>query len=261
MITKTEILKQLNKFDSSGKPVIVHTSLRAIGQIDGGADTLLDALIAHFTENDGILCIPTHTWDKLELDLNKAESCLGALPTVAAGRCEGIRSLHPTHSMMVFGKREKVKKFVEKESFVDSPTSPNGCYGNIFKEDGYILLVGVGQEKNTCIHCVEEMLCVPNRLTEEGIHASIIHKNETVKKRHLRWFDPVIPDVSVYFGKFEPAFRYFGAITDGVLGNAEVQFCSSAKIKEALSVIYKNANGTEILADNLPLDKKLYEVY
>ena len=258
MITKAELLKELRNFKSEGKPVIVHTSLKAIGEIDGGADILLDVLIEHFTTNDGLLCIPTHTWRQLELNLNKAESCIGVLPTVAAGRKNGVRSLHPTHSMTVFGEKHRVSEFVKNEKYVDSPTHPDGCYGNIFKEDGYILLIGVGQEKNTCIHCVDEMLNIPNRLTEKGITARIVYQDGNVESRHLRWFDPIIPDVSVNFGKFEPVFRYFGALEYGVLGNAEVQFCRATKIKQALEVVYNNSKGTELLSDNLPLDDKLY---
>lgn len=259
MINKNELIKQLKVFDSYGKPVIVHSSLKAIGKIDGGADTLIDALKEVFTQNGGLLCIPAHTWKTCVLDLNKEETCIGALPTAATGRKDGVRSLHPTHSMVVFGDKEKVSAFVENEKNVDSPTNPEGCYGNIFKENGYMLLIGVGQEKNTCIHCVDEMLNIPNRITKEGIYADIIYKNGEKEKRHLRWFDPVIPDVSVNFGKFEPAFRHFGAIKDGILGNAKVQFCKAEKIKEAMELIYSNSVGKEILADNLPLDEKIYK--
>lgn len=259
MLSKQDLLNQLNKFENNGKPVIVHSSLKSIGEIEGGADTLIDALKEVFCKSGGILCIPTHTWKTCVLDLSRAESCLGVLPTVAAGRADGVRSLHPTHSVMVFGERHRCEEFVKNEKNVDSPTNPDGCYGNIFKENGYVLLIGVGQEKNTCIHCVDEMLKIPDRLTKEGIFAEIIYKDGTKEKRHLRWFDPIIPDVSVNFGKLEPAFRHFDAICDGMLGNAKVQFCRTDKIKEAMEFIYRNANGKEILADNLPLDEKLYK--
>ena len=177
MLSKEELVCQLAEFKSFGKPVIVHTSLKAIGEIDGGAETLLDALIENFTKDGGILCVPTHTWKSCVLDLNKAESCIGILPTVAAGRKCGIRSLHPTHSITVFGEKEGCEHFIANEKNVDSPTNPNGCYGNIFKEKGYVLLLGVGQEKNTCIHCIDEMLEIPHRLTEKGINAEIIYKD------------------------------------------------------------------------------------
>lgn len=259
MITKETLLKQLSEFQSSGKPVIVHSSLKSIGEIEGRGEVLLEALIEHFTKDGGILCVPTHTWRTCVLDLSKAESCLGKLPEIAAGHKDGLRSLHPTHSMTVFGDKKRCENFIKNEINVDSPTNPDGCYGNIFKENGFVLLIGVGQEKNTCIHCVDEMLEIPHRLTKEGIYADIIYKDGKTEKRHLRWFDPIIPDVSVNFGKLEPAFRHFNAIKDGKIGNADVQFCRTDKIKEAMEVLYKNAAGKELLADNLPLDEKLYK--
>lgn len=260
MINRENILKQLETFQAAkGKPVLVHTSLRAIGEIEGGADTLLSAFIEYFTKDGGLLCIPTHTWDRDVMDRSKAETCVGVLSNIAAAHPDGIRSMHPTHSMTVFGEKEHVLKFVHEEGRVNTPTSPYGCYGNLYREEGYVLLIGVGHTKNTFLHCVEEMLQVPNRLTNDMVERTIIHKDGRMEKRHLYWFDEEkIPDVSVNFGKFEPAFRYYGCITDGFIGNAKVQLCTASKMKEVMEVIYKRSAGKELLADNQPLDKKLY---
>lgn len=260
MISKEEILKNLKALGiKKGVPVIVHTSLKAIGEIDGGAQALLDALIEEFANDGGVLCVPTHTWESMVLDLNRADSCIGVLPSVAAAHPDGKRSLHPTHSITVFGEKNRAEKFIQNEANSDSPTNPDGAYGNIYREDGYILLIGVGQEKNTFLHCVDEMLGIPNRLTDEKVTATIIHKNGRKETRHLRWFDPIIPDVSVNFGKLEEAFRYHGCIADGKIGNANVQICSARKVKSVMELIYKNANGEEILADKNPLDERLYK--
>ena len=260
MIYREDILKQLEAFQiATGKPVLVHTSLRAIGEIEGGADTLLSALISYFTKDGGLLCIPTHTWNRDVMDRSKAETCVGVLSNVAAAHPDGIRSMHPTHSIVVFGDRNKALEFIQCEIEANTPTSPNGCYGNFYKEDGYILLIGVEHNKNTFLHCVEEKLQVPNRLTKNMVERTIIHEDGRVEKRHLYWFDgSKIPDVSVNFGKFEPAFRYHECITDGFIGNAKVQLCSASKMKEVMELIYKRSAGEELLADNQPLDKKLY---
>lgn len=260
MIYREDILKQLEAFRTAqGKPVLVHTSLRAIGEIEGGADTLLSALIAYFTKEGGLLCIPTHTWDRDVMDRSKAETCVGILSNVAAAHPDGVRSMHPTHSIVVFGERAKAMEFVKREAEVNTPVNPNGCYGNFYKEDGYILLIGVGHDKNTFLHCVEEKLEVSDRLTKNMVERTIIHKDGRVEKRHLYWFDEgKIPDVSVNFGKFEPAFRYHGCITDGFIGNAKVQLCTATKMKEVMELIYKRSAGRELLADNQPLDKNLY---
>ena len=75
----------------------------------------------------------------------------------------------------------------------------------------------------------------------------------------IGWFDEKkIPDVSVNFGKFEPAFRYHGCITDGFIGKAKVQLCSATKMKEVMELIYNRSAGKELLADQKPLEKKLY---
>ncbi len=261
MTTKHDILEQLEKFDiAKGKIVTVHTSLKAIGEIDGGGETLLSVLIEYFTQDGGVLCIPTHTWDSTVYDRRKAESCIGVLPRIAAGHPDGVRTIHPTHSMAVFGEKKKVMDFVKDEGVVDTPTNPRGCYGKIYDKDGYVLLIGVGHDKNTFLHCVEEMLDVPKRLTKEMVERTLIHKDGREEQRFLHWFDmDEIPDVSVNFGKFEPAFRYHRCIVDGQIGNAKVQLCSARKMKDVVELIYKNNNGKELLDNNLPIDEKLYK--
>ena len=42
--------------------------------------------------------------------------------------------------------------------------------------DGYVLLMGVGQEKNTYVHAVEEALGLPDRITEELWDTTLIDK-------------------------------------------------------------------------------------
>ena len=258
MYSLSQIKKQLESFESAkGKPVTMHTSLKAIGKTEGGAEELLSLLIEHFTRNGGIFSVPTHTWDGDVFDRRTNKTCLGVLPTVAAGFPNGVRSLHPTHSVVVFGKG--AEDFVRGEEMADTPANPNGFYGKLWENDGYILLAGVGQEKNTFIHCVEEMMNVPDRLTTYKVEKTIIHSDGREEKRHLYWFDDIIPDVSVYFGKFESAFRYYGCIEDGFIGDAPVQLCSARKIKETLEIIYKRSGGKELLADDKPLCEELYK--
>lgn len=261
IITKKQFLTELQKFSfSEGSPVIVHTSLKAIGEIEGGAETLLSALLEFVLSKGGILCVPSHTWTTMRLDLRKAESCIGVFPKIAAAHPEGVRSLHPTHSMVVFGEEKRVKDFVLNESKVDTPVNPSGCYGNLYRENGYVLLIGVDHTKNTFLHCVEEMMNVPGRLTDNKVEAIIIHKNGNEEKRLLHWFDEsAIPDVSENFGKLEAAFRYHRCIQDGVLGNANMQLCEAVKMKNVMELIYENSGRKELFSDKSPLDESLYK--
>ena len=161
MLTKEKLYSQLREMGAvPGVPVIMHTSLKSIGEIDGRAEALLGWLIEYFTRDGGLFCIPTHTWhlmfnkDVPTLDLNKSETCLGAFTKIAAGHKNGKRSLHPTHSMVVFG--EDAESFIECERSSLTMVPPSGCYGKFYELKGKILLVGVGQESNTYMHSVEE---------------------------------------------------------------------------------------------------------
>ena len=121
MITRRELFGQFEEIGlPRDVPVAVHTSLRAVGEIEGRGEGLLDALIAWVTRDrlpdGGLLCVPTHTWNRLggpepvTLDMNDERTCVGTLPTLSLRRPDVLRTLHPTHSMAVFGDPEKAKE-------------------------------------------------------------------------------------------------------------------------------------------------------
>ena len=90
-----------------GYKVTIHCSLRAVGEIENGADGLIDGFCQYLT--DGLFIVPTHTWANVDkehphYDVRNTEPSIGALSKVAAFRSDGVRSLHPTHSVTVFGK-------------------------------------------------------------------------------------------------------------------------------------------------------------
>ena len=264
MFTKEQILTQLNNLNvPNGKPVIVHTSLRAVGEIQGGAQTLLDALIERFTAYGGLLIIPTHTWanfeDKKEivLDYTSDQTCTGVLSNVALSDKRGYRSYNPTHSVMVFG--DKAKEFARLDDNVLTPCSPKGCHGKIINDGGYVLLIGIGQEKNTLLHCVEEILDMPNRISNLPVKMMIKKSDGSLTSREFHYLTEKIGDTSLYFPKYESAFRYHNGITDGIIGNAKVQVCSALIMKKVASLIYERCEKAELFANDEPINPKFYK--
>jgi len=90
MFTKKDIFEQLKKLNApKGSVVLVHSSLRLIGEVENGGEGLLDVLIEYFTADGGLLAVPTHTWanlgtDKITLDMTAPWSNLGAFSLIAA---------------------------------------------------------------------------------------------------------------------------------------------------------------------------------
>lgn len=260
--TKNDIIQQLDALHTpKGVPVLFHSSLRAIGSVEGGAEALLDILVEYFTRDGGLFCVPTHTWHNLDneitLDVTSDDNCLGAFSAVAIRDPRGIRSENPCHSMVVFG--DKAQAFVKDEISVPTPTAPSSCYGKLFDMGGYVLLAGVAHNKNTFLHTVDEILDIPNRMGNKPVPMAVRKKDGQVIKTNLCLFETdYTEDISYRFTKYETAFRYHGCINDGFLGNAPVQLCSARKMKETIELIYQNCGDADPLADEEAIPQKWY---
>lgn len=261
---KEDITEQLKLMSAPrGSIVLMHSSLRSVGRVEGGAEALLDALIEYFTAEGGLFCVPTHTWaylnDEITLDMTSPRNCLGAFSTVAASDPRGLRSENLTHSMVVFGDRERALRFVADEAEISSGTDPRSCYGKIYSERGHILLVGVGHNKNTYIHCISELLKMKNRLTPEPLRARIRKKDGAVEERSIHaHLTDYTNDISQRFPKYETAFRYHGCITDGYIGNAPTQLCDAAGMKRVVEIILERNGGEDPLRDEAAILPKMY---
>lgn len=201
---------------------------------------MIDAFCEYLS--DGLFIVPTHTWgnvtaDNAFYDVKKTEPCIGVLPKIAAFRKDGVRSLHPTHSIKVFGKR--AEEFVKGEEKSKTPTPVGGAMSRLYDEDEKILLIGVGQERNTFIHAVDEMLDIKNRLTE-GFSITIKDKNDKIYK--VDNFKAHIRDTSKYYPKYVKAFEYHNALTYTKLGNAKVTCCYARKIKDVLELLWSRTD-------------------
>lgn len=60
-MTKASLLQDLDNLKIAPHgTLLVHSSMKSIGDVEGGPDTVLDALSEYM--NDGLLVLPTHTW-------------------------------------------------------------------------------------------------------------------------------------------------------------------------------------------------------
>jgi len=131
--TKEQLIQQLR--DMGIKPtdnLLVHSSMKSLGAVQGGADTVLDALMGVVPE--GMLILPTHTWKQMSEEYNVFDPetepvCVGILPELFRKRPGVVRSLHPTHSVAVYGKG--AAKYIRGEENCTTPCPPKGCWGRL----------------------------------------------------------------------------------------------------------------------------------
>ena len=150
--------------------------------------------------------------------------------------------------------KEKAAVFASLDDSPVSSSDPRGCLGSFIERNGYVLLIGVGQEKNTFLHVVEDMNNVSNRLSEEPYPASVRLADGSIVEKPIKLIAPQgIGDVSRNYPKLEPAFRLGGAIKYGKIGCADAQLCDAKKMAEIFSEIIRKSGGKELFADDAPL--------
>lgn len=149
--TKLDLLQDLADMGLTGQEtILIHSSMKSIGPVDGGADTVLDALMEFF--RPGLLLLPTHTWRTINaanpvFDVCTSPCCVGILPELFRQRPGVVRSLHPTHSMAGYG--QQAVSYLAGEELRNTPCTPGGCYDRLKDVGGKILLVGVTHARNT----------------------------------------------------------------------------------------------------------------
>ena len=226
--------------------VTIHAALRSVGKIENGADGLIDGLRTYL--HDGLLIIPTHTWDTVVrdhpyYDVRETVPCIGTLAKAAAFRKDGVRSLHPTHSVAVFG--SGAADYVRGEERCASPAPVGCCLSRLYEEHGKVLLIGVGQERNTYLHTVDERLGIPDRLREDGFVITIRDYNGNEIQSppfHTHFTAASDTCVSEYYPNYEDAFAYTGAVSYARLGNAAVTVCDAVRMTDTVRMLWEQTD-------------------
>ena len=239
--------------------VLIHTSLKAVGEVEGGADGFIDAFCEYL--KDGLFLVPTHTWNDVNADnpyydVKMSVPCIGTVPRIAAFRPDGIRSLHPTHSMWAHGR--DAEAFVKGEENAQSPAPVGGCWDRLADVGAKILLIGVEHNRNTFIHSVDERMALPDRLGAPYLVTIVDHHGHSITHPMRPHSCSRTNDVSRFYVNFEKPFTELGAQKLGKLGNATVRILDACKCREIVSRIYARAE-SDIFTEYQEFSASLYK--
>jgi len=154
-----------------GDTVGVHSSLSSFGYVEGGADTVIDALLETVGERGNIV-MSTHSAnlseDKrtpemialgiswlfriLPYDPSKTPVTTGIIPETFRKRKGVVRGLHPSLSIAASGPKAKVL---------------SEGWHRLCELDGYILLIGVGLDRCTAMHLAEKRVRFPDHILKK----------------------------------------------------------------------------------------------
>ena len=217
----------------AGMKVMVHSSLKSFGYVEGGADTVIDVLMELLTP-EGTLMMPSFNHEEPYFHgdifkVTKTPTTNGRIPDTFWRR-EGVsRSINPTHAFAAWGKdRERYTCDHQKTSAM-GPDSP---LGRLMEDGGYCLLLGVDYESNTFHHHVESCEGAPClRLRGEVYPVRLADGTETTAHT-WSWRDGECPitDATRYAPYMAKIHRMIK------IGNAEVTLY---KLSEGYPIIAK----------------------
>ncbi len=166
-----ELLSAFQALGLQEKPVIAHASLKPFGFIEGGAGTVLNAMLDSFDS----LIMPTFTY-KTEIipdvgppnngmtygsghDLNqlaapfvpemRADPMMGILPETLCKHPSATRTAHPILSFAGVN--------ADSTLFTQTLYEPLAPIGALAEQDGWAVLINVDHTSNTSIHYAEKL--------------------------------------------------------------------------------------------------------
>jgi len=166
-----DLILGLRDLHLAGAPVIVHSSLKSFGQVEGGAWTVVNALVAAF----GTVVVPTFTYKTMITPLTgpenngitysslqdqnqlaefytvrtPADPLMGIIPEMLRKHPRAKRSNHPIQSFAGLN--------AEKYLIAQTMSDHLAPLGLLEKANGWVILMGVNHTVNTSIHYAERL--------------------------------------------------------------------------------------------------------
>ena len=238
IVLKEDLQKGLRELGIvKGDHVIVHTSLKQLGFVCGGAQVVIEALLEAVGES-GTVMMPTQSWKNLDPESgahweepkewwqmireNWPSYDKEITPTNAMGVVAEMfrkwpgaqRSNHPARSFAAKGDKADYLIAHHDLSDIFGESSP---LGKLYQLDGKVLLIGVGHDKNTSLHLADVRAEYGSKCNVHESSAMMIDgKREWVTYETLRVDGED-------FEAIGESFEKVGTVKEQVIGNGLVK--------------------------------------
>jgi len=237
IVLKQDILDALERVGiSKGQTIMVHTSLSSLGYVCGGAQVVIEALLESVGA-DGTIMMPTQSWKNLDptagvhweepedwwqmirdnwpaydKDITPTNT-MGAVAEMFRKWPGTLRSDHPARSVAAKGKNAEYLTVDHDLSNIFGEGSP---VGKLYELDGYVLLIGVGYDKNTSLHLADVRAEYPGKHNSTE-YSAIMENGHRVWKEYSTLFVD-----GEDFNEIGAAFEKECAVSKVPLGNGMI---------------------------------------
>ena len=149
-----------------GDVLLVHSSYKSFGEVDGGPQAVIRALEAALGP-DGTLIMPTFNFDfnkGVPWDVRTTPSKMGVLTELVRTDPRAKRVFHPFYSFAILGKHAEMLGSLRYKSSYER----NSIFGRLRDLDGKIMVIGLSYTNSmTFFHHIEQMEGVDYRFLKQ----------------------------------------------------------------------------------------------
>lgn len=227
-----------------GMGVMVHSSLSKFGYVEGGAPTVIGALMSILTER-GTLLMPTFNHGEPFakggvgfFDPLHTRTINGIIPDTF-WRMPGVwRSLDPTHPFAAWGRNAEEYVRDHHRTLTVGPQSP---LGRLHADGGYALLLGVDYRANTFHHVVETILNAPCLGKRSEAYPVQLPDGRRVMGRTWSWRNTRCPIIDL--GHYAEIMQQHGAHRQIPIGQATVTLFKLSDCFNVVAELLQNGVG------------------
>ncbi len=251
MLERSTLRAQLQELGlQTGMDVLVHSSLRRVGKVTGGAETIIDCL-QEILGSEGTLLMSTVSGNvnsaQPVFHVTQTPATVGTLSNIFRLRPGVVRSLHPVHSVAAIGPRAEF--YTSGHLQANTPWSPDSPYGKLMRQpQGRILFLGTNFTCNTCIHALEIEARVPGLHTPTTSTLQIYDYQGQWQQIEHHWHAPK----KDYYVDMESFVAAAGGLRYGVVGTGISRLAEAAILRQTLLPILQKTPELVIqpLSDN-----------
>jgi aminoglycoside 3-N-acetyltransferase len=249
MVTRSELSRRLRETAriKAGDILIVHSSFKSLGPVEGGPATVIAALQDVLTAS-GTLLMPVFTSPQPDgvFYYRTAPSRTGAITEAFRTSPGVLRSRHPTHSVAAWGACAKVFLEGHPRTTALGPDSP---FHRAALAGGLVLMVGCRMTSCSLVHVAEALAKVPylGRVFYPGYQRTLVIDDGTKQRVEVPPLN--VPGDSAGFAVVEEELARRGLLQHPRLGEAVcLKFLGKHALLTAASLLQGNPGA--LLCDN-----------
>lgn len=212
-----------------GDVLLVHSSYKSFGGVDGGPQTVVDALL-EVLGPEGTLIMPTFNFDFNKgqpWDVRSTPSQMGVLTEVARQDPRAKRVFHPIYSFAIIGKHAEYLGGLRYKSSYER----DSVFGKLRDLDGKIMVIGLSYTNSmTFFHHIEQMEGVDYRFLKQ-FTGQVTDWDGTTK---TDTFEMLVRDIDkgviTEVNPMGELMEQEGVITVHKIGEADVKFMKANEV-------------------------------